>query len=138
MIIFLFLFFTLLFDIARARTLWLRDDHYPIRNVVFSVATGVKLVVLFFETFEKETSLRPEFEASPEEATSGPLNRAFFWWLNPLFKRGFSSNLAVDDLFKLDDRLESKNVHRTLNFLWKQGMNPQKSSEVYINLHVCT
>lgn len=122
-----YLFITLLFDVAKTRTLWLRDIQGTGSTiaVVTSVATGVKLLLLLLEALEKRHLLRLEYRAYPPEATAGFFNRAFFLWLNPLFKHGFSKQLAVDDLFTLDKNLGSQRLQNALEANWNQGIFPE-------------
>src|SRR5689334_16131041 len=86
----IFLFTSLLFDIARSRTLWLRaaDGVNHAIAYVSTAAVAVKALVLVLEALGKRRLLRPEYQDYPPEATSGIYNRSFFWWLNPLFRLG--------------------------------------------------
>jgi len=109
-----FLFCTLLFDIAHTRTLWLRVGEWSSR-VIASVSTAavvIKAVILTLEAVGKRRLLAPEYRVLPPEATSGIYNRSFFLWLNPLFRSGFSRILDIDDLFALDKHLEAVYCHR--------------------------
>lgn len=119
-----YLFFTLLFDVARSRTLWLRqtDDYNRTIAIVFTVAVVLKLVALLLESLEKRWILRSEYKAYPPEATASIFTRSFFWWLSPLFARGFSKVLSVDDLFPLDKQLLSERVHSRMEAAWAKGM----------------
>lgn len=114
---------SLLFDVARTRTLWLRWVGWDGKAIaiVSSVMVGIKCLLLLLETMDKKSILRPEYQNYPPEATSGFFNKAFFLWLNPLFKKGFSSLMSVDDLFALDKQLESKRLEYTLESNWNMG-----------------
>ncbi|OJK00394.1 hypothetical protein ASPACDRAFT_52107 [Aspergillus aculeatus ATCC 16872] len=122
-IINLYLAVTLLFDIAKTRTLWLRDPDGINKSIaiVTSLGVGIKSPLFLLEALEKRRFLRPEYKGYSPEALAGIYNRSFFWWLNPLFKRGFSKILAVDDLFVLDKQLEAKRLHREVEAEWKKG-----------------
>ncbi|KAL5045769.1 hypothetical protein BDW71DRAFT_183332 [Aspergillus fruticulosus] len=115
-----YLFVTLLFDIAKTRTLWLWQSGgtSQIIAALTSVTVGLKLFLLFLESSNKRSVLRDEYGAYPPEAVGGIFNRIFFWWLNPLFRRGLSQSLAVDDLFVLDKQLSSKRLHLALETAW--------------------
>lgn len=120
----LYLAVTLLFDIAKTRTLWLRDPGGINKSIaiVTSLGVGIKSLLFLLEALEKRRFLRPEYKGYSPEALAGIYNRSFFWWLNPLFKSGFSKILAVDDLFVLDKQLEAKRLHREVEAEWKKGM----------------
>ncbi|KAF7594114.1 hypothetical protein BBP40_010113 [Aspergillus hancockii] len=119
----IYLFITLLFDIAKVRTLWLRELAGINKTIatLTSVAVGVKVLLLLLETVEKRRILKPAYAQYPPEATGGLFNKYFFWWLNPLFKSGYSRLLAVDDLFVLDKQLSSKRLHDALETVWNRG-----------------
>ncbi|KAE8360003.1 P-loop containing nucleoside triphosphate hydrolase protein [Aspergillus caelatus] len=119
----IYLSITLLFDIAKTRTLWLRDlaEINRIIAILTSVAVGVKALLLLLETVEKRRILKDVYAKYPPEATGGIFNRFFFWWLNPLFKTGFSKLLSVGDLYTLDMQLTSKTLHSSLETMWNNG-----------------
>ncbi|KAL1975277.1 hypothetical protein VTN31DRAFT_3669 [Thermomyces dupontii] len=118
-----YLFFSLLFDIARARTLWLRETGTVGRYiaVIFTVSVAIKAILVILEAIEKRRILRPQYKPCPPEATGNIYNRGFFWWLNSLFRRGFSNLLRVDDLFTLDKKLLSDHVHERMEAAWSKG-----------------
>jgi hypothetical protein len=118
-----FLFTTLLFDIARSRTLWLRaaDDLNPAIAYVSTAAVVVKAFVLVLEALGKQRLLRPEYQDYPPEATSGIYNRSFFWWLNPLFRLGFRRVLDINDLFTLDKHLQASYCFKRFRVAWASG-----------------
>lgn len=115
-----YLLLTLLFDVAHTRTIWLRGGYTPLAAVI-TAATAIKFILLLLETFEKRKILRPDQKDNPPYATSGIINRSFFWWLNPLFRLGYSKTLAVGDLFALDKHLVSTGLHESLDEAWSAG-----------------
>jgi hypothetical protein len=118
-----YLFCSLLFDIARSRTLWLRrvDSFNEIIAIVTTVAVAVKLVLFVLEAVEKRNILKSEYAGYPPEATAGFYSRAVFWWLNPLFKIGFTGFLRVDDLSVLDKQLSSERLLAKFEETWSKG-----------------
>jgi ATP-binding cassette subfamily C (CFTR/MRP) protein 1 len=120
----LYLLFSLLFDIAHTRTLWLRQggDSNRLIAILSSLGVGIKLVLLFLELWQKKKILKFEYRDYPPEALAGTPNRAFFWWLNPLFVQGFSKSLRVEDLSVLDKKLHSRRLRDQLDSNWKTGM----------------
>jgi hypothetical protein len=99
-----YLAMSLLFDAAQNRTLLLISPGSG-TAIVFTIATAVRSLGLLIEMFEKKRMLLPSFKDSPPEATSGILNRAFFWWLNRLFLQGYTSKIHTDQLFALDRQM---------------------------------
>lgn len=119
----LYLLVTLPFDAARARTLWLRDggDVDKLMAIVASFAVGVKVMLVLLESWQKKAILKNKYKNYPAEARAGLANRAFFWWLNPLFLTGFRKTLQVEDLYTLDKRLESPRLRDLLGSRWSKG-----------------
>lgn len=117
-----YLLISLLCDVTRARTLWLRD-HDKIASD-FTAAIAIKCALLVLETVEKRRFLLPKYQSYPFEATSGILSRFLFCWLNPLFRKGYSKTLAMDDLYGLDKHLISGYLDHLLNSAWLKGSSP--------------
>ncbi|KAK4247619.1 ABC transporter [Corynascus novoguineensis] len=120
-----FVFATLICDVARVRTLWLRsqDQLNQLIAILSTAAVGVKALGLVLETLNKRQSLRPEYQDYPPEATSGIFNRSFFWWLNPLFKQGYRHDLEVEDLFVIDKHLKASYEHTRFQKTWDSLTN---------------
>lgn len=112
-----YLVFTVLFDAAKSRTFSL-SPHYDMISILFTTRVGVKLFLAIFEARGKENILLPQYTNLPPEATAGIINRVFFWWQNPLFRRGYSNSLTVDDLFQLDKHLKSEYLHHLMQSAW--------------------
>jgi ATP-binding cassette subfamily C (CFTR/MRP) protein 1 len=115
-----YLLFTVLFDITRSRTYSLRPDLDTIATV-FTSRVAMKLILAIIEARSKRKLLLPQFKDCPPEAMSGPYKRALFWWLNALFKKGYSESLTVDDLFLLDKHLQSDYLLHLLGSAWDRG-----------------
>ncbi|KAJ5383032.1 hypothetical protein N7517_000943 [Penicillium concentricum] len=117
-----YLFCSLLFDVAHSRTLWLRsvDTFNNILAIIATAAVGVKVVLFVLEAVEKRHILKSEYEGYPPEATAGFYNQAVFWWLNPLFKIGFTGVLRVEDLFTLDKELSSERLLARFDQKWSK------------------
>lgn len=118
-----YLLFSLLFDIARARTLWLIRYDRAI-TAVFTTGVATKAIMLLLEALEKRGILRPEYRDYPPEATAGPFSRSFFWWLNELFMMGYRKLLFLDDLFSLDKHLASDHLQHLFQSAWGKGSKP--------------
>ncbi|PMD29625.1 hypothetical protein L207DRAFT_615485 [Hyaloscypha variabilis F] len=111
-----YLLVSLLCDMTRTRTLWLRDEGKIASD--FTAGVAVKFVLLLLEAVEKRRILLPSYKSYPFEATSGIFSRCFFCWLSPLFRRGLSKTLSLDDLYRLDKHLLSGYLDHLLNNAW--------------------
>jgi hypothetical protein len=131
-----YLFVSLLCDVARARTLWLRDNDKIASD--FTAAVALKFGLLLLESIEKRRILLPNFRHYPLEATSGIINRAFFCWLNPLFARGFSKILSYKDLSGLDKHLKSDHLDYLLNSAWLKGWTTGASRGTLLLTKLCS
>lgn len=115
-----YLFFTSIFDIERSRSYALTPE-LDLVATVFASRLAVKVFLAIVEARDKRRLLLPDFANNPTEATSGVYRRVTFWWLNPLFKKGFSTSLAVDDLFQLDKHLTADYLHHLIGSSWARG-----------------
>ncbi|KAF4633015.1 hypothetical protein G7Y89_g5109 [Cudoniella acicularis] len=111
-----YLLVSLLCDVVRARTLLLRNNDKTSGD--FTAGVALKFVILILEAVEKQRILKPEHRMSSPEATSGIYSQSFFWWLNPLFRRGFRQTFAIDYLYQLDKHLLSGYTHGLLDSSW--------------------
>ncbi|KAI9709500.1 MAG: hypothetical protein M1820_003260 [Bogoriella megaspora] len=125
-----YLFISLLLDVARARTFWLRRDVHAIA-AVFTTGVCFKAINLLLEATEKRSNLKASYKAYPPEATSSIFSRFFFSWQWPLFRKGFSSTLVVDDLFTLDKHLSSENLYGLFRSAWKQAIRVESSPSLF-------
>lgn len=119
-IINVYLFVTILFDIARTRTLWIDNAPKPI-VAVFTATTGIKLAVSVIEALEKRKILLSQYQHQSPEATSGIYSRSFFWWLNTLMRAGYLQNLSDKDLYPIDEEMSSKVVKIRAHNTWSNA-----------------
>ena len=122
----LYLLFSLLFNAAELRTLYLRQETSVICGLSTAVV-GVKVVLLVLETRGKRQYLRSPYSNYSPEATSGVINRGVFWWLNPLIAKGFRKILSLEDLYSTDPELLSEPLLKRLQRSW----NACKSALLY-------
>ncbi|KAH8695211.1 P-loop containing nucleoside triphosphate hydrolase protein [Talaromyces proteolyticus] len=113
-----YLALTLVFDIARCRTLWGIQSAESVATVL-NVAIGVKTALLILEATEKRGILLPQYKSLPVEATSGELNLWFSWWLNPILISGFKRQLSMKTLFDVDPVLKAGEDEGSLAKAWK-------------------
>ncbi|EGX89249.1 ATP-binding cassette transporter, putative [Cordyceps militaris CM01] len=123
-----YLAFTILLDLAQARTLWLVGFSIPIATM-FASRLASKLVLLVFEVRSKRCVLKPEYHELPPEATAGIISRSFQFWLNGLFVTGLRSELSVDHLPRLDPDLAGAHLSRKFQNAWITRQRPERRLE---------
>lgn len=114
-----YLLLSLIFDIAQARTLYLRRDDSVIA-AVFTIGIGIKLALLILEAQGKRPFLKAPYRDYPPEATSGIINQSLLWWLNSLFFGGFQKLLSADDLYMIDNELSSERLRNNIQVVWNE------------------
>lgn len=124
-LIYVYLLFTLLFDIVRTRTLWQSSSTKTIA-ALFSSSLGVKFLILFTEAIEKRDILLTPFQHTSPEGTSGIYSRSMFWWLNALMRVGFKRILTNDDLYPIDDEMKTMTLLQNARHSWN-ATNKTKS-----------
>lgn len=109
-----FLFFTTILDIARARTEWLLPGSSVI-PAVFVAGLVVKSLLLVLEALSKAN-----YTQAPDtpEQTSGIYSLSFFAWLNPLIYQGNRGNLTVQGLYPVDTDISSASVDVRVQKQW--------------------
>ncbi|PYI24555.1 putative ATP-binding cassette transporter [Aspergillus violaceofuscus CBS 115571] len=119
-----YLLLTLVFDIARVRSLF-RASAASSLSGVFSSMIAVKVTVLLAEAVEKRQILLPPYrELSPEE-TSGIYSRPFFFWLNQLMNSGFHRVLQNQDLYPIDKDMSSQVLQQRIKKVWNMTVQNQ-------------
>ena len=116
-----YLLVSLVFDSVQVRTLFLRHDTPPSLVVLSTTSVSAKAVLLILEAQSKRPYLKFPYRSYPPEATSGILNRSFFWWINSLFIGGFRRLLSVNDLYAPDVGLSSKPLQVRMQKAWNQS-----------------
>lgn len=115
-----YLIFSLLFDTAQDRTLWL---SYPrtLDTTIFTASAGLKIILLVLEASGKRSYIfGSDCSYGPEE-TSGALSRSFFWWLNHLILEGFKKILSMTDLYPLDITMSAQSLNHRFGRVWRVG-----------------
>jgi hypothetical protein len=123
-IINVYLFASLLLDIARVRTQWLLPNREDSVASILSISVLLKVVILCLEATEKRKYLISTFRNYSRESTSGIFNLLFFWWLNPLFLTGSGKVLSFEDLYAIDEALDSETIARSLQETWDNCIPP--------------
>ncbi|KAJ5663871.1 hypothetical protein N7507_004602 [Penicillium longicatenatum] len=112
-----YIFLTLIFDIARVRTLFLDSNNGSIAGL-FSSMIGVKVMILLAEAVEKRKLLLPPYRGLSPEETSGIYSKSFFFWLNQLMTSGFQRVLQNNDLYPIDREMSSSSLQQRMKNAW--------------------
>jgi ATP-binding cassette subfamily C (CFTR/MRP) protein 1 len=112
-----YLLFSILFDITTVRTLYLRSETQSIL-ALSTAGIATQFILIILENGNKRKHLRLPYKNWPKEATSGVINRTFFWWLNNLFSIGFRKSLTVQDLYLLDPDMLSERLEEQMKQAW--------------------
>ncbi|KAG9258286.1 multidrug resistance-like protein [Emericellopsis atlantica] len=126
-----YLSLSVLLDAARARTLWLSPSVSTSTRSLLTASLTLRAVILLLESTEKRSYLLPEYRSVSAETTSGPINTSLFWWLNPLFLRGYRSLLHYDHLGRLDEELESERLAVRLRHAWRNVKDQKKPNALF-------
>lgn len=78
------------------------------------------LLALLLESQNKRSILLDAYKTEPPEATTGPIGRVLFLWINPILLQGYHNILQVDDLPPLDRNLSSRNLRQAIQCTWNQ------------------
>lgn len=118
---------SILFDTARARTIWLLDNaNISAIPAVFTASLALKAVMLLLESTEKRSILLDEYRDAAPESVSGPYNLGAFYWLSTLFFTGYRKVLEREDLYPLDDELQSETLAKSMFGAWDKGLLESK------------
>lgn len=107
----LHLWFTLA-DIASTR----HDHRVIIQSLLLCLIS--KGILLITEASGKDKLLLKAARSYAPEETAGILQRTFFWWINPILKRGGSGTLKDDDFQVIDAELSARKLRQSINRLW--------------------
>ncbi|KAI1416438.1 ABC multidrug transporter [Hypoxylon sp. FL1857] len=109
-----YLFFTLLFDIAQARTYWLASSTRPeiAFTAIFTAALAMKVIMLLLEAQRKTRWVAWDSKDHSPEETSGIYSLGVYYWLNQLFLEGYQKVLQVQDLYPLDQNMAANRLSK--------------------------
>ncbi|KAL3426779.1 hypothetical protein PVAG01_00288 [Phlyctema vagabunda] len=120
-----YLFFSILFDAVRARTLWMMQYDIAIRGV-FTASLATKVMILLLEAREKRQYLTSSDRMRSPEETSSVFNQGVFWWLNRLIREGFSKVLDMDDLYPMDEDMIAEKLGLEIRQIWTASQEGRK------------
>ncbi|OAR01944.1 hypothetical protein LLEC1_02922 [Akanthomyces lecanii] len=133
----LYLIFTLLVDVVKSRSYFLRPEMGTLGGL--NAATAVlRLTLLLLEEKSKRFLIidKEVRDFSGREATSGYLTRAFMLFLNPMFIVGYYHKLENDDLMRLGLDFSSKKLHTRFKKQWaKRKEKPTRYCLLFACLH---
>lgn len=108
---------SLVFDVARVRTLFATEDARSLAWVTLAVLP-IKFVLLILELKDKSSFLLEDIGRSAPEYVANFFNRLIFWWINPLLLSGYSRPLQEADLLNIDPYVGDERELQTLADRW--------------------
>lgn len=117
----LFLFFSMLVDITKSRSYFLRP-HLESLGALAAATAALRLCLMVLEEVSKVSLLVDENvrKAAGSETTGGYFGRAFLVFLLPMLKSGYTSRLGPDNLVRLGLEFSSRTLHARLQRQWKK------------------
>jgi len=112
-----YLFFSLLFDIVRVRTLWLIGEDTPLARL-FTTSVVLKTGILILEAKEKREYLNDYDRKRGPEELSSIFSQGVFYWLNQLILTGYRKVLLIEDLYPLDAKLTGETLQAKFEKVW--------------------
>lgn len=124
-----YLFFSLLFDVVRARILWLRGDDISF-SALFTASLAMKAIMLILESWRK-SPLGEMRNKSPEES-AGIFALSLFLWLNRLVIHGFRKLLLMEDLYPMAEKMSAESLHHEFWAKWTSQVDSDKGGRKLI------
>lgn len=116
----LYLSSSVLFGIAKTRTIWLIEPRALPIPVLTAVILGLTLTALLLESTQRSVKTSSGGQNLAPEQLGGFWSRTVFAWLSPALGAGYARVLALDDLPILDTELESRNTRKQLVSAWSK------------------
>ncbi|XP_060582248.1 ATP-binding cassette sub-family C member 4-like isoform X3 [Ruditapes philippinarum] len=60
---------------------------------------------------------------------ANPISKIFFWWMNPLFKKGYGRQLEIDDMYNVTVEDQSDKLGERLEKEWKKEVDKCKDGK---------
>ena len=115
-----YLFFTVIIDIARVRTQWLAEYSVAIAALI-STSLVLKIIILFLEARSKRDQLKTYGKQLGPEELSSFYSKSLFLWLIHLLRFGYRKVLSLNDLYCIDEQLLSGTLSRNFEPAWESG-----------------
>ena len=133
----IYLSLTMLLDIAKCRSYFLRSGYEPIGGIYIATIV-LKATLLLLEEISKRGLVYQNRLRFPigNEAVSGFWNRSLFLWLNSTLILGFRSMLKVEDLPYLGPEFNSEELFHQFQPHWKKGSHVTPSIHLNSSLAV--
>lgn len=130
----LYLIVALIAQVIHLRTIWIRQNDVTLQ-ALYTAEVAACAVFLLAESIGKESILLNRHRRSPQD-TNDLFSQRFFLYLNSLFRRGYSSLLAPNDLDDIDEDLASLQYIRRFRLEWLKHYS--RNSEVSLFRIICS
>lgn len=108
-IILAYLLFSILFDAARTRTIWLVAPSSLLAEL-FIISVIMKALIIVLESYEKSKFMLSTVIMYGPEGTSSVLNRSIFFWLNRVVWNGARTTFLPKDLYELNPEMTANSL----------------------------
>ncbi|KAK3185969.1 hypothetical protein K4F52_005192 [Lecanicillium sp. MT-2017a] len=114
-----YLTLTVLFDAAKTRSYFARDDTHDLAYASIAAA-AIKGLLMILEEIPKRATITDEAlrRSASREVVSGFWTRSFFVWLNELLLLGYRSIITMEDLESLGPEFSSETLHKKFTKIW--------------------
>lgn len=103
-----YLLLTLIFDVARVRTLWLAPETIDVTVTKLATAALVmKVAVAVLEALHKTRWVKFDMKEHSPVETTGLYGFVTWTWVNRLLLLGYRKDLTMDDLYALDNPMRA-------------------------------
>lgn len=117
----LYLLSTLLGDLAKSRSFFLRSGMGALGAIAVATASLRLCLIVLEEKSKLNLIIDDELrQVIGQETASGFFSRIFLLFLNPIFMTGFYEVVRREHMDKLGPELSSKNLHQQLDKQWNR------------------
>ncbi|KAH8891756.1 ABC transporter [Thozetella sp. PMI_491] len=116
-IIQIFLLLSTVLSLPTLRTIWLLGSAST-TAALYTLTFSLRIVLLALESAPKWKHTVEPPELIPPEETQGIFGHTFFWWLIPMFMKGYTRDLTMKDLVIIDDNIKGDQLYERFIVSW--------------------
>ncbi|KAJ5936628.1 P-loop containing nucleoside triphosphate hydrolase protein [Penicillium verhagenii] len=97
-----------------------------------------KTSILILELQSKRSILREPWQHLSLEETESVFSQSFYWWVNPLLRKGYSELLTLDTIPSIPTGISSDVLRERMKTCWEGRSKPEKRYSLAWSLMQCT